>query len=288
MILDCILTVTALLLLVCIWSMVIDGHRFVVQEWKTADNRIKKPCRCIVLSDLHNKQYGPKNAVLLQKIRELQPDLILVAGDICTAAPGKSFEPALFLLEELARDYPVFYGNGNHEQRMKLYPETYGDMAEEYAEGLAKIGISPLVNEKKVLEEYGLCVYGLEIDRAYYKRFQKKEMFPEYVASCLGKPDAEYYTVLLAHNPDYFEAYANWGADLTLSGHAHGGVARVPFWGKGVISPRLRLFPKYDGGIFEHNGKTMLLSRGLGEHTIPVRVFNPGELWVVDFEHQKA
>ena len=113
-------------------------------------------------------------------------------------------------------------------------------------------------------------------------------MSPDYVEECLGKPDDQYYTVLLAHNPEYFEAYAEWGANLTVSGHVHGGVVRVPFWGKGVISPRLRLFPKYDGGIFEQSGKIMLLSRGLGEHTIPIRVFNPGELWVIDFEKQDA
>ena len=288
MILDCILTVIAFLLLVCIWSMVMDGHRFIVQEWKVADNRIKKPCRCIVLSDLHNKRYGPENTLLLCKIRQLAPDLIFVAGDICTAVPGKSFAPALAFLGELSKDYPICYANGNHEQRMKLYPETYGEMAREYAEGLEKIGIRPLVNERIVLEEYGLCVFGLEIDKQYYKRFQHMVMSPDYVEECLGKPDDQYYTVLLAHNPEYFEAYAEWGANLTVSGHVHGGVVRVPFWGKGVISPRLRLFPKYDGGIFEQSGKIMLLSRGLGEHTIPIRVFNPGELWVIDFEKQDA
>ena len=287
-ILDCILTAIAFLFLVCIWSMVIDGHRFVVREWKAADKRIKKPCRCIVLSDLHNKQYGPENALLLQKIRQLEPDLIFAAGDICTATPGKSFEPALAFLGELAKEFPVCYANGNHEQRMKLYPKTYGDMAKEYGEGLEKIGIRPLVNEHTLLEEYGLCVFGLEIDKKFYNRFQRQEMSPAYVEECLGRPDPEHYTVLLAHNPEYFDAYAGWGADLTISGHVHGGVARVPFWGKGVISPRLRLFPKYDGGIFSQNDRTMLLSRGLGEHTIPIRVFNPGELWVIDFEKQDA
>lgn len=281
---DCLLTVFAFLLIICCWSMVIDGHRFQVREWKVTDNRIKKPCRCVVLSDLHNKQYGPDNTVLLAQIRSLQPNLVLIAGDICTAVPGKSLKPALSFLEQLSREFPICYGNGNHEQRMKYYPKTYGNMAEEYAAGLAGMGIHPLVNECRMLEEYGLCIYGVEIDRRFYQRFHKESMEPEYLSSILGKPREEHFTILLAHNPEYFEAYAKWGADLTVSGHVHGGVVRIPFWGKGVISPRLRLFPKYDGGIFRHQGKTMLLSRGLGEHTIPIRVFNPGELWVVDFE----
>ena len=72
-----------------------------------------------------------------------------------------------------------------------------------------------------------------------------------------------------------------------MSGHVHGGVARVPFWGKGVLSPSWHVFPKYDGGIFREKESVMVLSRGLESHTIPVRVFNPGELWVIDFRPEE-
>ena len=105
--------------------------------------------------------------------------------------------------------------------------------------------------------------------------------------SILGRCDTETYTILLAHNPDYFPQYGAWGADLVCSGHVHGGVARVPFWGKGMISPSLRLFPQYDGGVFSEGKSTMLLSRGLGMHTIPFRLFNPAELLLVEFCAQK-
>ena len=81
----------------------------------------------------------------------------------------------------------------------------------------------------------------------------------------------------MAHNPDYFEEYAAWGADLVLSGHVHGGMMRLPILG-GVVSPAFKLFPKYDGGLFQQGKSTMILSRGLGMHTIPIRIFNPGEL----------
>ena len=108
-------------------------------------------------------------------------------------------------------------------------------------------------------------------------------MSSDYLERLMGQASGEMYTVLLAHHPNYFPQYAAWGADLTLSGHIHGGVARVPFWGRGVISPAWRLFPRYDGGIFREGKAVMVLSRGLGIHTIPVRVFNPGELWVIDF-----
>ena len=66
-----------------------------------------------------------------------------------------------------------------------------------------------------------------------------------------------------------------------VSGHVHGGLMRLPFLG-GVISPALKLFPKYDGGVFQEGKSTLVLGRGLGTHTLPVRIFNPGEVVVID------
>ena len=96
----------------------------------------------------------------------------------------------------------------------------------------------------------------------------------------LGEADEDYFNILLAHNPQYFKEYAGWGADLTLAGHIHGGLVRLPLLG-GVVSPMVSFFPKYDGGTFFENGKEMILSRGLGTHTIPIRMFNPGELNII-------
>lgn len=285
--LDVIVAIVGVLTVVLLWVVLYDSNRFVVKKYTAADRRIRKPCRAVVIADLHNKRFGKNNERLLAAVREQQPDFIFIAGDILTAKPRCSMEPALELLGKLAEEFRIFYGNGNHEHRLKLYPKTYGDMAEKYSEALRKIGIEPLVNSHVLLPEYGLAVYGAEIDRFYYKRFKVRDMKPEYLPGILGQAPEGLYTVLLAHNPDYFPQYAGWGADLTLSGHVHGGIARVPFWGKGVIAPTLRFFPKYDGGIYEEDGAVMVLSRGLGTHTIPIRVFNPGELWVVDMKPQE-
>ena len=116
--------------------------------------------------------------------------------------------------------------------------------------------------------------------RFYYKRFRNIYMSGEYVDSLIGKAEKEAYQILLAHNPEYFDTYAVWGADLILSGHVHGGIMRLPVFG-GVLSPKLVFFPKYDGGHFAKNGSHMVLSRGLGMHTIPIRIFNPAELVIV-------
>ena len=115
----------------------------------------------------------------------------------------------------------------------------------------------------------------------YYKRFVRRKMKPGYLESVLGEKSGDQYQILLAHNPDYFRDYAQWKPDLVLSGHVHGGVIKLPFLG-GVVAPSLRPFPHYDGGLFEEYGCKMILSRGLGMHTIPVRLFNPGELILVE------
>lgn len=281
---DVLITVIAILALILIWVALCDSNRFVIKEYAATDGRIRKPCRAVFLTDLHNKCYGKDNRVLLEAIDAQAPDFILTAGDLLTAKPNASMEPALALLGELAKKYPIYYADGNHEHRLKLYPDIYGDMAERYERALGERKIERLVNSHVSLREYGIAIFGCEIDRHYYKRFSTARMEPDYMPGILGQAPGEAYTVLLAHNPDYFPQYAAWGADLTLAGHVHGGVARVPFWGKGVLAPSCRLFPRYDGGVFREGDAAMVLSRGLGMHTVPVRVFNPAELWVISFQ----
>ncbi len=280
---DILFMAVTVMALVLIWIMIYDSNRFVVREHVFHDARIRQNVRAVVLADLHNKKYGRDNARLLEAIRAAKPDMILVAGDLLTAKPGAPLSTALQLLEELAKDYPVYYGNGNHEQRLGLYPDTYKDMAKRYAEGLERLGIRPLVNAHVQLADWGITVYGAQIDKRYYRRLHGQVMEESYLERILGKVDKSSFNILLAHNPDYFPRYAGWGADLVLSGHLHGGIVRVPFWGKGVASPHISLFPRYDGGRFDEDGSVMLVSRGLGMHTIPIRLFNPGELLVLDF-----
>jgi uncharacterized protein len=96
-----------------------------------------------------------------------------------------------------------------------------------------------------------------------------------------------YFQILIAHNPVYFKEYQKWGADLSISGHVHGGTIRL-FNKLAFISPSFHLFPKYHGGLYEDNGCKMLVSRGLGMHTIPIRIFNPGDLLVLHLEAEKS
>ena len=261
-----------------------DSSRFIRREYRIGSDKIRKKVKILLLSDLHNKSYGRNNEKLLTEIRKINPDLIVVAGDMVTANEKKTcFEVPTALMKRLAEQYPVYYGMGNHEYRMKVYRKAYGNMFDEYKSRLKEYGIRFLENERVYLPEYNMEICGLEIERRYYKRLRREPMETGYMESLLGKAEKERFELLIGHNPDYFKQYAGWGADLTVSGHVHGGVMRLPLLG-GVISPALRLFPKYDGGMFEEYGKRMVLSRGLGMHTIPIRIFNPGELAVIYLE----
>ena len=279
-----VLVVVAILAVFFVIIMIIDGNRFHVVKYNLTSNKIKKEHKYVVLSDLHNKSYGEKNEKLLKAIHDLKPDAILIAGDMLTSKPGKSYEPALNLLKELAGKYPIYYSMGNHETRLFLYPEVYGDMGANYEMDLNALQIELMRNESRE-EHDNIRITGLDMNRDYYKRFKKYPMDSGYLPHTLGEAREETYEILLAHNPDYFEEYAAWGADLVFSGHVHGGMMRLPFLG-GVVSPAVRLFPKYDGGVFQQGKSTMILSRGLGMHTIPIRIFNPGELILVKLNPQ--
>lgn len=270
------LMIIAVLAVFFLTVMIIDGNRFHVVKYQLYSNKIEEEHHYVVLSDLHNKSYGEKNEKLLKSIDKLAPEAILIAGDILTSKPGKSYEVAIDLIRNLASKYPIYYGMGNHETRLFLYPEVYGDMGENYEKDLNRVQVEFLRNKSRECKD-NIRITGLDMKRDYYKRFKKYPMDYSYLQETLGKIKSEKYEILLAHNPDYFEEYATWGADLVLSGHVHGGMMRLPILG-GVVSPAFRLFPKYDGGLFRQGKSTMILSRGLGMHTIPIRIFNPGEL----------
>lgn len=276
-----ILAIIVLLVLFFLIVMIADGNRFVVKKYKLTTEKTKHYHKFVILADLHGKEYGKDNEKLLKAIDMQKPTEILIAGDMLTARAEREFHHVLRFLAKLAEKYPVYYGNGNHEYRLKIYPDTYGTMGEEYEKGLYNLGIFPLCNESTKPDDEHIVIYGLEIDREYYKRGKKVHMEDSYVAEKLGTPDKSKYNILLAHNPEYFKAYASWGADLVVSGHVHGGIMRLPLIG-GVIAPSFRLFPKYSGGQYKSGDSVMLLSTGLGSHTLPFRIFNPGQLVVLE------
>lgn len=271
-----------IVLILFIIYIIYENHVFKVTRYHIESKKLKglkEEINIVVLADLHNHVYGKQNEKLIKAIEEEAPDIILIAGDMIVAKPRESMEVSIDLIQQLAKKYPIYYGMGNHEYRMKIYPEQYVGMYEAYLKEIQHDNVIILDNKSVRISIKGttLNIHGLEIEKEYYKRFQKAKLADDYLNVLLGNPNKEEYNILLAHNPEYFEAYAKWGADMTLAGHIHGGLIRLPYLG-GLASPQVEFFPKYDGGQFYEGERTMILSRGLGTHTINIRVNNRAEL----------
>ena len=247
--------------------------------------KIKTPVTIVMLADLHNHIYGEDNHILLEAIDENSPDFVCLAGDMLIGNSKIPFEAGQKAVLALAHKYPVFYGLGNHEARMKEDREIYGTLYEEYMEPLENAGVKVLDNtfENYQCGDNRFKIHGYTMPMEYFEKFKHHKLEVKAMEETLGKSDEECCEILLAHNPVYFKEYAAWGADLTLSGHLHGGIIRLPLLG-GVISPQAKLFPRYCAGKYEINKKYLIVSRGLGTHTIPFRFNNKPELSVIHLE----
>ncbi len=228
------------------------------------------------LSDLHNKKYGDGDAELYRLIDLEEPDIVVMTGDMISHdAPNK--EDFMQLVEALCKKYPVFYVNGNHE-RSDMTPEEYHEVAERFYKAGARCIDNAYVNIYKGGSRIRLC--GLCYSAKFYRgvrqhKFNWNSFTLEDMVHYCGKKSSD-YTILLAHNPLDFDVHAEWGAEISFGGHIHGGFIRLPLV-KGMVSPELKLFPKYKEGVYRKGSSQLVVSRGLGR----IRFFNPPELVVV-------
>lgn len=241
------------------------------------------PIRIVFLSDLHNHTYGRENCRLIREIQRQKADLIMVGGDMLVGKRGVPFVAARSFMKEIADVAPVYCANGNHEQRMKEECHIYGNSYTEYKNALMSLGIHMLENENRrmVINGRSLAIAGLELPLQQYGHLSPAPVSASDITERIGTSSRDAFQILLAHNPAHISLYRDWGADLTLAGHLHGGLVRIPFR-RGLISPQLQLFPKFSGGHTSANGKHMIVSRGLGCHTFQIRLFNTPEIVVVD------
>lgn len=280
-----ILIIISILIIVCVILVCCisyyENRKLVVTKYSIHDPLIPKNfngLHLLQITDLHNASFGENNEILIKQISNLHPDFILVTGDMIVGKPGKDVIFAAKTLNNMVKIAPVYFSMGNHELRVSLYTDTYQDMWECFINHLSP-EIHLLFNKHVVLKrgEDKIHLYGLNLTPVLYKRFVQNSMPENYLQSLFGICNPKEYHILMAHNPDYFENYVEWGANLVFSGHIHGGMIRIPFLG-GALSPMVRFFPKYDKGIFKLLNKYMILSGGLGNHTFKFRVNNLPEI----------
>lgn len=231
------------------------------------------------ISDLHNTQIGDNNEKLLETIRKAEPDIIAITGDLIDSR-NTNIEIALHFAEEAMKIAPCYYVTGNHEARIPEYDDLKS--------GLTGLGIVVLEDERLEIQRLGekIAVIGVNDPS-----FETNYLFGD-AAAVLRLKLQEYknedtYTVLLSHRPELLETYAQCGVDLVLSGHTHGGQVRIPFVG-GLVAPNQGLFPKYDAGMFMKENTTMIVSRGIGNSIIPIRVNNRPEVILIELSKQSG
>lgn len=280
-----ILIIVAVFIVYCLIEMIRELRDFRVTKYRICSqklNGIKREKKIIFLSDLHNRMYGEENERLLESIRNQHPDLILIGGDMLVRKDGNSYDKTVHFLAKLPGICPVYCANGNHEQKLKELPDKYEQSYEEYKKALTASGIHMLENASETvkLDEVPVKLSGLEIPLGAYARFGKKELSLKEITDRIGEHGDD-YQILLAHHPGYMKEYLAYGADLILGGHYHGCVVQLPGIG-GVISTNFTLFPKYSGGIYQEGEQTAVVSRGLGTHSVPLRLWNWPELIVLE------
>lgn len=227
------------------------------------------------LSDLHKKRYGDGFNNLINSCAFCKPDLIVFTGDLFSR-DEENLSPKVVLMQRLVKIAPVYYIPGNHEADV---PEkAYALMLR-----LKREGVHVLVNrmERFYIGESYVNIYGAAFGMRFYKNQNGgysglAPITQSVLEDQLGTAARGECNILLAHTPLAFEEYAEWGADLTFSGHIHGGVIRLPHIG-GLLSPERKFFPKYSKGVYEKDGAKMVVSAGLGKF----RLMNPAQIVLV-------
>lgn len=222
------------------------------------------------VSDLHNAVFGRKNEKLLPLIRAAEPDIIAITGDLIDSR-HTDIDSALAFVEAAAEIAPVYYVTGNHESRLDF---------DEIEPRLIAAGARVLRNEAEDIGRGGerIRLAGID-DPSFIRTGGTAEERAAAELEQLGDGGGT-FTVLLAHRPELVEVYAEYGAGLVLSGHAHGGQVRLPLLG-GLYAPGQGLLPEYDSGLYSLGETQMVVSRGLGNSVAPLRVNNRPELVIV-------
>ena len=270
--------IVSVLVILCLGIWTLWGNiALEVNEYEIVSDRIPEAFtgfRIAQVSDLHNKDFGEGYGQLLTLLSQINPDIIVVTGDLIDSRQT-DLDVALEFAWQAGKIARVYYVSGNHEARVPEY--------EDLKIGLVKAGVVILENQKVEITREGesITLMGIE-DPSFQEDYlfgDSESVARQAIENLHNKSDG--YTVLLSHRPELFDLYVDTGMDLVFSGHAHGGQFRLPFVG-GLVAPNQGFFPKYDAGRFTEENTTMIVSRGVGNSIIPVRFNNRPEIIVAE------
>ena len=274
-----ILAIAAVLLALVVWTVwgntALELNTYTVGSKELPD--AFDGYRIAQVSDLHNAEFGDRNQRLLEMLREAEPDMIAITGDLIDSRKT-NIAVALAFAEEAVRIAPCYYVSGNHEARVPEYRELKA--------GLEAAGVTVLDDARAEIEISGksITIIGVNDPSFLADYLTSDAAVMDRKLSELSSEDAS-FTILLSHRPELFDTYAAHEMDLVLTGHAHGGQFRLPLIG-GLIAPNQGLFPKYDDGLYSEGNTNMIVSRGLGNSIIPFRFNNRPEVVLIELKSQ--
>ncbi len=236
--------------------------------------KVENSFKIALITDLHGNWYGKEQSTLIEAIDKENPDVVLLGGDIFD--DKISYEESEETIAILSEKYKCYYVTGNHEYWSKDIENIIG-IVESY-------GITVLSGDVDTIEINGQLVNICGVDDPEdYVYMAEGETIEEQMKRVDEQVDRSYYTILLSHRPEYYDLYSQYGFDLVLSGHAHGGQWRIPGILNGVYAPNQGLFPEYAGGLYEYEGGALVVSRGLDRQGVKApRIFNRPELVIIE------
>lgn len=227
--------------------------------------------KIMLLTDLHNRDITKK---LVKIVNDENPDIIVMSGDMINEKV-EGFDNFFKLCEKL-KDKTIYYVFGNHEENMS--DEKQNEFINEIKE---KTNVILLNNDKLELED-NFNIYGFSHQVKYYLASTKEKIDIKYIEERIGKIDTNKFNLLISHDPLLYDLYSEYGFDVVLSGHLHGGIINIPFIG-GLLSPDFTFFPKYYKGVNKIEDTSLVISRGLGYgYMIPIRMFNRAEVVIIN------
>ena len=252
-----------------------------INEYEILSDRIPQGFdgfRIAQVSDLHNAEFGEENWKLIKMLSQTDPDIIVLTGDLIDSRQT-DLDVALEFAWQAGKIARVYYVSGNHETRVPEY--------EDLKNGLVKAGAVILENQKVRITREGESITLMGIDDPSFQEnylFGDAEGVAKQAISDL-QDASDGYTILLSHRPELFDTYVDSGVDLVFSGHAHGGQFRIPLVG-GLVAPNQGFFPQYDAGKFTEENTTMIVSSGVGNSIVPLRINNRPEIVVAQLKSQ--
>lgn len=225
------------------------------------------------VSDLHNAEMGRDNEKLLTMLREAQPDMIAITGDMIDYQIN--IDVALRFIQNAVEIAPCYFVRGNHEFHAPMYMKL--------KEGMEAAGVIVLEDEGMELTLAGdsITLFGLNDPDAHAGSLSGDSQTVISIMMEYLRVKNDRFTILLSHRPEAFKVYVKNGVDLVLSGHAHGGQFRLPFVG-GLYAPNQGVFPEYDAGLYTQGNTNMIVSRGIGNSGFPFRINNRPELIIIE------